>query len=104
MKKLEYGLDLFHRVGRARLLPVPEGGVGDEHLLGRVDRQHHVVEVDAGDFLVGVDVPHQVGFINVLDVFAHRPGTLMVQDSFLGFQRAISIPFAFFTFFRSARP
>ncbi len=82
MQELEDSLDLPDRVGRARLLPVPEGRVGDEHLLGRVDRNDHVVEIDTRRFLVREDITHQVRLIDVRDVFRPASGVFVVQDSF----------------------
>ena len=71
--------DLAHGVGRPGLLPVPEGGVGEQHLLGGLGHDEFVVEVDAGHFRVGEDVPHQVGLFHLLQPMMPESGVLMIQ-------------------------
>ena len=71
--------DLPHGVGRPGLLPIPEGGVGEQHLLGGLGHDEFVVEVDAGHFRVREDVPHQVGLFHLLQAMLPEGGVLMIQ-------------------------
>ena len=71
--------DLAHRVGWPGLLPIPEGGVGEQHLLRGLGHDEFVIEVDAGHFRVREDVPHQVGLFHLLQFVVPKGGVLMIQ-------------------------
>jgi hypothetical protein len=71
--------DLAHGVGRPGLLPIPEGGVREQHLLRGTGHNEFVVEVDTGHFRIGEEVPHQVGLIHLLQPMMPKSGVLMIQ-------------------------
>ena len=48
--------NLLDSIGRSGLLAVPEGGVGDEDLLRRIDRHDLVVEIDPAHLVIGEDI------------------------------------------------
>ena len=79
IKNLKY---LFHRIRGPGLLAVPKGGVGDPELIGRVDGYKLVVEVDPADFLVGENIPLEVGLGNIFQVILPEAGMFVVQDLF----------------------
>ena len=67
VKHLEYHFDLLDRIGGPGLLAVPKGGIRYEYIVSRVDRQELVVEIDARDLIVWKNIPHQVGFVQILN-------------------------------------
>ena len=71
--------DLLHRIRRPGLLAVPEGGVGEQHLLRRRGQDEFVVEIDAGHLGVGKDIPHQIGFIHFLQAILPMGRVLVIQ-------------------------
>ena len=75
--------NLLGRVGRAALLPVAEGGVGNPNLLGRVYRGQPVVEGTLWNFRVRENLPVQMRLFDVLQVvvvldFGQQVGILVV--------------------------
>ena len=67
VQQIEDARDLFDRVGRAGLLAVAEGGVRDEHGLGRAGDEEGVVEFDAADMRIRENVPVQFGLGRIVE-------------------------------------
>ena len=65
MEHVEEIDDLLHRIRRPRLLPVPEGRIRDEDLFRRIDEDKLVVELHPADFVIGEDIPVEVGFLGI---------------------------------------
>ena len=65
MEHFEEVNDLFHRVGRPRLLPVTKGRIGDKDLLGRIHKDELIVELHTADLVVGKDAPVEIGLLGV---------------------------------------
>ena len=65
MKHVEEVDDLLHRIRRPGLLPVPEGGIGNKDLFGRIDKDEFVVEFDPANLVVGKDTPVEVGLLDI---------------------------------------
>ena len=57
--------DLLHGVGRPRLLAVPEGRIGNEDLLRRIDEDELVVKFDPGDLVVRKNMPVKIRFLDI---------------------------------------
>ena len=70
---------LPHRIGRPGLLPIPEGGVGDEHVLRGVGHNELVIKVDTGNLAIREDVPHQVGFVHLHQPILPEMRVLVIQ-------------------------
>ena len=71
--------DLLHRIRRPGLLAVPEGGVGEQHVLGGRGHDEFIVEIDAGHLGIGKDIPHQIGLIHLLQAVLPVGRVLVIQ-------------------------
>ena len=81
-EEFEQRHNLLHRVGLLGLLPVPEGGVGDDNLLRHGDGYPAVVEGDLGQLAIAVHVPEELGLLHVLQLIA--VGVLLQQMGGVG--------------------
>ena len=63
---LVQGHDLIRGVGVHRLLPIPEGGIGDPDFLRHGHGNPPVVEGDLRHFLIIVHIPVEDGFLYIL--------------------------------------
>ena len=83
--------DLLHRIGLDGLLPVAEGGIRDPDVLRHAHGHAPVVEGDAGNLIIGVDVPIQVRVRHILQRILVL--ALLQQIGFRGhFQHRFSSP------------
>lgn len=66
VQEIEDFRHLADSVGRTGLLAVAERGIRDTELIGRMRREHHVIEFGAADARVRKLLTEELGFLNVL--------------------------------------
>ena len=66
VQEIEDFRHLADSVGRTGLLAVAERGIRDAELIGRMRREHHVIEFGAADARVRKLLTEELGFLNVL--------------------------------------
>ncbi len=71
--------DLLDGVRGPCLLAVPEGRIGDEDLLRRIDRDDLVVEIDPADLVIGEDILLEIRLLDVLEIELPELGMLVIQ-------------------------
>ncbi len=71
--------DLLDSVRGSCLLSVPEGRIGYEDLLRRIDRHDLVVEIDPAHLVIGEHILLEVRFFDILEIELPELGMLVVQ-------------------------
>jgi hypothetical protein len=46
-------------------LSIPKGGIGDEDLFGRIDKDKFVIEFHPGDLIIWEDMPVKVRLLDI---------------------------------------
>jgi hypothetical protein len=65
MKHLKEVDDLLHRIRRPSLLPVPEGGIGDENLFRGIGGDKFIIEFHPANLFVREDISIEVWLLDI---------------------------------------
>jgi hypothetical protein len=72
--------DLPHGIGGPGLLTIPKSRVGDPHMFGRVRHDKFIIKIYPGNFLIGINLPHEIGLIHFLKPVLPTLGVFMIQE------------------------